>query len=153
MNTTLRTARLRTLAIGGAIAVTAVTVTTVFSSLAVTQPDETAQKLSAESSPTQEDTTLHVHDPRRANPFTDRSLNTQDNPAGETETNFIPLPSNQGPPPELYVETFTEEENALLNSDEPTHVEVDPYTGDIISVEKREDHSIPANFGGTTHLR
>ncbi|WP_161485748.1 hypothetical protein [Enteractinococcus helveticum] len=44
-----------------------------------------------------------------------------------------------------------EEENALLNSDEPTHVEVDAVTGDIISVEKREDDVIPANFGGSAH--
>lgn len=49
---------------------------------------------------------------------------------------------------ELYVESFADEENALLNSEEPTHVEVAPFTGETLNVEKRnsESHSLfPGN--------
>lgn len=41
---------------------------------------------------------------------------------------------------ERYEEHFTTEENELLNSDEPTHVTLDP-TGEVLSVEERDSES------------
>ncbi|WP_343957991.1 hypothetical protein [Yaniella flava] len=113
-------------------------VTTVFLSSGVIQPDEKVHELSLESSPSAEGT------PLMADPLTERLLKHQ-RLDSETEESFAPIPPDQDPPRERYVESFTEEENALLNSDEPTLVEVDSFTGDIISVEKR-DHSIPVAF-------
>lgn len=130
---------------------------TMFIASAVTQPDEPVHELSVMPLPSEEDSPFDAFEPPvMGNPFTDRLLAHEHRPS-ETEDSYVPLPSGQDTPPEmsvepeLYVESFTEEENALLNSDEPTHVEVDAFTGDIISVEKHEDDVIPANFGGSAH--
>jgi|SRR5690625_421746 len=157
MKTTPRTSFPRQLVTGGAIAVAALAGTTLFLTSAVTQPDDTVHELSVQSAPSDEASPLHpLEPPVTANPFTDRLL-AHERQAGETEDSYVPLPSGQETAPEvtvapeLYVESFTDEENARLNSDEPKHVEVDAFTGDIISVEKREDDVIPANFGGSAH--
>lgn len=157
MKTTPRTFPLRRLATGGAIAVATLAGATMFIASAVTQPDEPVHELSVMPLPSEEDSPFDTFEPPvMGNPFTDRLLAHEHRPS-ETEDSYVPLPSGQDTPPEmsvepeLYVESFTEEENALLNSDEPTHVEVDAFTGDIISVEKHEDDVIPANFGGSAH--
>jgi hypothetical protein len=128
-----------------------------FIASAVPQPDDTVYELSAQSAPSDVASQLQpLAPPGAVNPFTDRLL-AHERQAGETEDSYVPLPSGQDTPPEmpiepeLHVESFTDDENALLNSDQPTHVEVDSYTGDIISVEKRETDSIPANFGDSAH--
>ena len=157
MKTTPHTLRLRRLAAGGAIAVAALAGTTMVIFSTATQTDATVHELSVQPESSDEEFQPNpLGPPVRANPFTDRLL-AHEYRTGETEDSYVPLPSGQetvpevAAAPELYVESFTDEENALLNSDEPTHVEVDAFTGHIISVEKREDDSIPANFGGSAH--
>lgn len=157
MKTTPRTFSLRQLVTGGAIAVAALAGTTMVITSAVTQHDDTVHELSVQSAPPDEESQLNsLEPPVTANPFTDRLL-AHEHRASETEDSYVPLPSGQETVPEVavapehYEESFTEEENALQNSDDPKHVEVDAVIGDIISVEKREDDVIPANFGGSAH--
>lgn len=157
MKTTPRRFPLRQLATGGVIAVAALAGTTLFLTPAATQADDTVYELSVQPAPSDEASQRHpLEPPVRANPFTDRLL-AHERQAGETQDLYVPLPPGQETVPEVavapehYVESFTDEENALLNSDEPKHVELDSFTGDIISVEKREPDVIPANFGGASH--